>query len=340
MTLYDCSVNGCRVKLCEDNGENPCFFGDTYEECKNIKCVNQDEALAYQKQVCIEEELNFKNIFFMGNSLKFEEIKYLALEDNPRIITLIGLPNVGKTSLLVSFIYALRMNNKFDLKFKGSITLNGWKDLINYTYYAYGETPQHPERTIDKLNTEYLHILVKDCDKTIDLLFGDTAGELFSALLDEVPDDSQEIIKITQWITESQILLLCLDSSEYYTENLWLSKDNHTRFIDKLSVLIEKYNPNIKIIFIETKNDIINEESENYQYHQEVNEYLFEKLSNNIIDSFKTVSITAKQGVFPQSVDEILNSCINVYKNSINREKIIGCEETIKNTYNYLGEWI
>ncbi len=313
MMLYTCDYSGCAVKNCEDNGLLPCLEGNTFQDCEHIKVVNiesnseTDDEQNYEYE---EDDTDFKSIISSRNLIKFENIKFFGLENEPSIATLIGLPNSGKTSLLTSMLYMLRMDNEQNLNFMGSSTLNAWSNLISLTLYAYGNTPRHPERTIDKPNTQYLHLLINKDDKPYDLLLGDTAGEIFSGIVENNDIESQEYERIKKWVSETKTLLICLDSSDYYTEDIWISKENHMIFIDRLAEIIADFNPEVSIVFIQTKYDKVDENHENFQYHQEVNDYFIEKFSRNLIGIAKTISITAKQGVPPEDIDKILSLCL------------------------------
>ncbi|ENU99362.1 TRAFAC clade GTPase domain-containing protein [Acinetobacter variabilis] len=341
--LYTCERTDCDVKNCIDDGETPCMHGDSYQDCPYNKLID-DENESSEDDEIIENEINFQNILSGRNLIKYDDIKYFGLEVEPSIATLIGLPNSGKTSLLTSMLYTLRMNNEEELNFMGSSTLNAWSHLINLTLYAYGNTPRHPERTIDKADTHYLHLLINKDNKGYDLFLGDTAGEIFSGIVDNFNEESQEYQRIKKWIVESNILLICLDSLDYYTENLWVSKENHMIFIDRIYEIVNEYNPKIRIIFIQTKYDMVENNHENFQYHEEVNEYFIEKFKNNLVSTAKTISITAKQGIPPQDIDKILATCIGVLSEKpINEDPVVikeGISKKVHLIQNCLEEWI
>lgn len=214
--LYTCDYPGCAVKNCEDNGLTPCLEGNTFQDCDHIKVVNIEGNLQTDDEDNYEDEENdiaFKDIMSSRNLIKYENIKFFGLENEPSIATLIGLPNSGKTSLLTSMLYTLRMENEQNLNFMGSSTLNSWSNLINLTSYAHGNTPRHPERTIDRPDTKYLHLLISKGDKSYDLLLGDTAGEVFSGIVENNDIESQEYERIKKWVSETKTLLICLDLS-------------------------------------------------------------------------------------------------------------------------------
>ena len=337
MTLYTCKNPDCPVKnSCEDIP--PCHIGNTHEDCEDFYEVSNDENIE-ENEDSQSKDIDLKEILVCNTHINYDQIKFFSLEAEPSIATFIGLPNVGKTSLLTSIIYALRMGNDADLGFMGSSTLNAWNQLIDLTHYAHGETPQHPERTIDRPGTRYLHLLAKHNGKGSDLFLGDTAGEIFSSLIGNSDEQSQEYQRIVQWITEAKILLICLDSSEYYPDKLWLSKDNHTIFIDRVSEIIAKYNPNVDIIFIETKYDLVQNNKKVYQYHEQVNQYFFDRFKN-ILKHIKTISITAKQGEFPVGVGEIATTCFAAQTGKNTHEDLNFVKYNVQDVYSELKEWI
>lgn len=345
--LYTCDYSGCAVKNCEDNGLTPCLEGNTFQDCDHIKVVNIEGNLQTDDEDNYEDEENdiaFKDIMSSRNLIKYENIKFFGLENEPSIATLIGLPNSGKTSLLTSMLYTLRMENEQNLNFMGSSTLNSWSNLINLTSYAHGNTPRHPERTIDRPDTKYLHLLISKGDKSYDLLLGDTAGEIFSGIAENNDIESQEYERIKKWVSETKTLLICLDSSDYYTPDIWISKENHMIFIDRLADIIADFNPDVNIVFIQTKYDKVDENHDNFQYHKEVNDYFFEKFSRNLVGIAKTISITAKQGVPPEDIDKILSLCIINMKSSseVKDQQDIDkkISDEVTSTHQHLKEWI
>ncbi|SCC70918.1 TRAFAC clade GTPase domain-containing protein [Acinetobacter albensis] len=345
--LYTCGRSECAVKNCLDNGDIPCLEGDAYEDCQYIKLINNENNLQEDNeanQVVEESEIDFKNILSSRGFIKSENIKFFGLEAEPSIATLIGLPNSGKTSLLTSMLYALRMDNEQQLSFMGSSTLNAWSNLINLTLYAHGNTPRHPERTIDRSETQYLHLLINKDDIGYDLLLGDTAGEIFSGIVENYDTESQEYKRIIKWISEVKTLLICLDSSDYYTADIWISKENHMIFIDRISEIIADFNPDVRVVFVQTKYDKVDENHNNFEYHKEVNDYFLEKLSDNLVGIAKTISITANQGVLPKDIDNILAFCINNSYVILDEKVHLNIDDKIsskeKLIYNHLKEWI
>lgn len=99
----------------------------------------------------------------------------------PYVIGLIGLPDAGKTSFLITLYDCLRHEPLGQRDFAGSYTLRGWEVLHQHLKWRQGLPPTYPPRTSGaRREPGLLHLALREQeDLPTDVLLADTPGEWF-----------------------------------------------------------------------------------------------------------------------------------------------------------------
>ncbi|MDO1451350.1 hypothetical protein Q0590_34060 [Rhodocytophaga aerolata] len=181
-----CNEEGCQVFT-----TGKCVNGLELDECPHY--LEDSEVKDYKKPENNEEipprasPVNNVIDVYDGKALKLSDVNRIANNSITRLVILAGMPDAGKTTLLLSLMHIFTTNPQFgDFIFAGSDT------LLDY------ELKSHPSK-IDSENSNettgrtqvgppvFLHLKVadqKEDGKLTDLLFTDISGEDFRALRD------------------------------------------------------------------------------------------------------------------------------------------------------------
>lgn len=187
--MASCNEDGCEVLttgICINNlGLDTCPH---YKSDSDID-IDENNSIEIDKIKDVETELIPANVIdvYSGKALTLSEVNRISYSALTRLIILAGMPDCGKTTLLLSIMHIFETHSSFNgFVFAGSET------LLDF------EEKSHPSK-IDSDNDDpntgrtplgppiFLHIKVCDTNdngKIVDLLFTDISGERFRTLKD------------------------------------------------------------------------------------------------------------------------------------------------------------
>ena len=183
MTL--CNEEGCQVAItgiCVNGlkiNECPHYHNDleasTIPEVKPVDQVQPDKP----DIVTVVDVHN-------GKALSLSEVNRITTNSITRFVILAGMPDAGKTTLLLSLLHLFATNPGFEgFLFAGSETLLDYEMKSHFSKIDSGNYEEDTQRTAAGL-LQFLHLKVaSQADgKITDLLFTDISGEDFRALRD------------------------------------------------------------------------------------------------------------------------------------------------------------
>jgi hypothetical protein len=134
----------------------------------------------------------------LGDTLNSDAVDAFLRQRKATIVSLVGEPNTGKTTL-VSIVYELIRRARFSsLVFAGSETLRGFERRCHLSRIASERETPDTEHTPKANPVEYLHLRALVSDENYeDFLLADRSGELFSDVVDE-PAKSKNFIEISK----------------------------------------------------------------------------------------------------------------------------------------------
>ncbi|WP_158799418.1 hypothetical protein [Pedobacter sp. L105] len=194
-----CNEEGCQVLM-----TGKCINNLQIDNCphySDVKGFDNNSQLEFDedKDVVIGKiEVN-KNVIdvYSGKALNLTEVNRISKSSLTRLVILAGLPDAGKTTMLLSLMHLFQTNTSFEgFLFAGSETLLDFEEKSHPSKIASEKLDDDTNRTPIGPPT-FLHLKVAqqtDVNNTIDLLFTDISGELFIALKDSSQDAKKFII--------------------------------------------------------------------------------------------------------------------------------------------------
>lgn len=186
-----CNEEGCQVLTTGKcvNGlilnECPHYSETDEEEDPDNDNLNVDED--QQENSATGEQQDSSTIdIYSGKALKLSEVNRISTAAISRLILLAGMPDAGKTTLILSLMHLFQTNPEFeDYIFAGSETLLDFEEKAHPSKAESDNLEENTGRTPIGPPT-FLHLSVtrKETGQTTDLLFTDVSGELFDALKD------------------------------------------------------------------------------------------------------------------------------------------------------------
>lgn len=192
--MANCNEDGCSVLT-----TGICVNGLALDVCPHYSLEGSSEIMEVGESATIEEndsvieDLNTVKILdtHSGKSLTLTEANKIARSSLTRLIILAGMPDAGKTTLILSLMYLFDNNPSYvNYIFAGSET------LLDF------EEKSHPSKIDSQKKEEitvrtpfgppsFLHLKVIDSKKerkAVDLLFTDISGEAFKSLRDNTQE--------------------------------------------------------------------------------------------------------------------------------------------------------
>lgn len=150
-----------------------------------------------------------------GEYLSLDEANAIRATGFTRLIMLAGLPNVGKTSLLISPYVQALVGPVGGLSFSGSKTIIGFEKRCHLSRVKCAGQMPDIERTLPSPDPRFLHISFRNThNKRVNLLLPDVSGEVF-----EMAADSDSAASNLEIMKEADYLGFLLDASELSTPN-------------------------------------------------------------------------------------------------------------------------
>jgi Double-GTPase 2 len=193
-----CNEEGCQVlttgKCVNDLVLNECpHYKETIEN-KNFGELEPDEE-PREELTDISRHTGGLIDIYSGKALELGDVNRISGAAISRLIILAGMPDAGKTTLLLSLMHLFQTEPEFeDYIFAGSETL---LDFEEKAHPSKAESENLEEKTVRTPigSPTFLHLAVfsNTTGETINLLFTDISGELFRSL----KDNTEECKKFT-----------------------------------------------------------------------------------------------------------------------------------------------
>ncbi len=194
-----------------------CFFPDTSCHLGNAAgCPN------FSKQADDQDKGNAtftegRRLAWTGMAMGHTDVAYVAGNNKPFTVGVIGPENAGKTSLLGAWylLVGKGLLNSAGLKFAGSRTLAGWETLANGLRWTNAKTPpSFPAHTASNSGRApgLLHLTINnEGNLSKDYLFTDAPGEWFNHWANNV---ESKMAGGACWIADNADVFLIIADSE------------------------------------------------------------------------------------------------------------------------------
>ncbi|WP_184547202.1 TRAFAC clade GTPase domain-containing protein [Mucilaginibacter sp. FT3.2] len=182
-----CNEDGCQVLT-----TGKCVNDLVLNECPHYKETDEDDLDQEDNEATDDEpsddSKSTNNLFevYSGKALKIDEVNRISKSAVTRLIILAGMPDAGKTTLLLSLMHLFQTRAEFEnFLFAGSETLLDFEEKAHPSKAESENLQENTGRTPIGPPT-FLHLAVfnKTSQKTTNLVFTDISGELFNALKD------------------------------------------------------------------------------------------------------------------------------------------------------------
>lgn len=204
-----CDEDGCQVLT-----TGICVNGLVLDECPHYKeGVKEEESDDLDNEEETEEISDLDSNqkieeidVYSGEALKLSEVNRISTNAISRLIILAGMPDAGKTTLLLSLMHLFQTKPQFgDYIFAGSETLLDFEEKAHPSKAESENFEENTGRT-PFADPTFLHLSVakQGSEETTDLIFTDISGELFNAL----KDSTQECEKFTLAERADQFVIL------------------------------------------------------------------------------------------------------------------------------------
>lgn len=192
LTVGKC-VNGLGLDVCPHYSEGDdtiVEYQDEKDFDNNLDDQNEDDDTnTFPKGNEVNKE-NLKDVH-TGKALTLDEADKIARSVLTRVIVLAGMPEAGKTTLLLTLMHLFSCRQSFEGHiFAGSQTLIDFEEKSHPSKIDSDISEPETGRTPVGAHT-FMHIAVADLEnlnKKVDLLFTDISGETFKALKDSTEE--------------------------------------------------------------------------------------------------------------------------------------------------------
>jgi len=244
-------IRKCNQPNCKFNEDGKCLegLGDacTHQFDEEVNSVeDKTEAKASEKNITNGIKL------FSGEYLSLDEITMISHKFPYRLITILGNPDSGKTTLLAT-LYDLFQKGPFnEFMFSGSLTQIGFERSCHFSRIHSGNEIPDTERTVSSA-FQYGHLALKKKDalnkKAINLLISNISGERYMEAL-----ESSQSMKEISFIKKSDFLIIMIDggkianlkerSGELFNTSTFIQKAIEEGVFDKqtdLKIILSKW---------------------------------------------------------------------------------------------------
>lgn len=202
----------CRFKGC-NAPEVSCTNGEVdLADCPHWQSTEEtvDANSEAESSASVSGEFRFP---WTGNAMGASDLCYLAGAASTRLVMLAGPADAGKTSLLAA-IYLLMARGIIpeDVRFAGSLTLEGWENIASNLRWSSPQGPTFPAHTSSGAGRRpgLLHLSLRMPTKTRELLAADAPGEWFTEWATNKQAQQAESVR---WLADcSDVFLVIADS--------------------------------------------------------------------------------------------------------------------------------
>ena len=232
--------------------EGACMRGQPLGECPTYARVLKGSKQGQTDIPMPEPGALYPN--WTGNALTPHTASEVMGLGRPIVIAVVGLPDVGKTSLLTSFYDRIRREHLGGRYFAGSYTLRGWAALARYLRWQGNVPPAYPPRTSgDRREPGYLHLALRGSDdRLVDLLVADTPGEWFKEWANDANAEGARGARQTMEHVDG--VIFCIDPTELSGPDRLIKRATLKRLAGRLANA-ERIGPPAELVAVYTKND-------------------------------------------------------------------------------------
>ncbi len=208
---------GCRQENCTVEETGVCLLNNEVAKCPNrISAEDSEPQLDLADSAAPPLEEPAKNPRFpFSLTLTPEQASKLMSKRYCHLVGILGAPDAGKTSALVSLYLLIARNRLNGFSFANSLSLRSFDDLsYGARRWNEGQVPEqmtaHTELADDR-SAGFLHLRlnIENQNKTVDLLLPDLPGEWTNAMLDNSRVDRFEFLK------RSDVIWLMVDGRQF-----------------------------------------------------------------------------------------------------------------------------
>lgn len=217
--------------------------------------MSEENNQIQEDEVGIEEGSNYS----LWNGFKLDKAGASSLlkQEKYNLVTIVGLPDSGKTTLVVS-LYELLQNNKFqNFSFKESRTLPGFELLAHPSRIVSEGKKAKTVRTSKMEGESFLQLKIVTKNNSFPILLSDISGEIFELVKDSVEETRQ----VSSFYRSNNIVIV-------FDANKLLSvEERHSAKEDCLSLICSLVEskillPSTKVQIVFAKYDVINPEDD------------------------------------------------------------------------------
>ena len=202
-----CGFKGCNAP------EVSCTNGEVdLADCPHWQATEEsiDADTEADVSVSVSGEFRFP---WTGNAMGASDLGYLAGAATTRLVMLAGPADAGKTSLLAAiYLLMARGISAEDVRFAGSLTLEGWENIASNLRWSSPQGPSFPAHTSSGAGRHpgLLHLSLRMPTKTCEFLAADAPGEWFTEWAINKHAQQAEGVR---WLADcSDVLLVIADS--------------------------------------------------------------------------------------------------------------------------------
>jgi hypothetical protein len=187
-----CTVAGCNAPT------ERCIEDLSADECPNFVVGPETDDASMETGQAVEQERSVI-VGRGGGALSVAEADACMLsapvDRRLGVISLVGVPNCGKTTLLSSLYEIARRNVVSQVGFAGSETIRGFEERCHLSRLASeSELPDTP-RTGHELRLLHMSLVARQLGERVELFMADRRGEHFEDVLDR-PDLSETLPEV------------------------------------------------------------------------------------------------------------------------------------------------
>jgi len=292
-------IRKCNQPNCKFNEDGKCLEG------LGEACTHQfDEESNPIEDNTIEEVPQKSHTYaiklFSGDYLALDEIKIITHKFSYKLITILGNPNCGKTTLLATLYDLFQVGPFYEFMFSGSLTQIGFEKSCHSSRLPSGNDIPDTDRTSSQ-TFQYAHLALKKKDalnkKAINLLISNISGERYMDALER-----SQSMKEFSFIKKSDFLIIMIDGSkianlkersgELFNTNAFIQKAIEEGVFDKqtdLKIILSKWDllqTDTTFNFSETIEEPINKKFQN-----RVNSIAFTKIASRPLKQDEDVKL-------------------------------------------------
>ncbi|ACC76283.1 hypothetical protein PPMP20_34890 [Paraburkholderia phymatum] len=179
-----CTAAGCNAPT------DRCIEGLAPVECPNFVVGPEIDEVSFEAERPVDQD-NVVRVSRVGWALTVDDADGCMLSTPAgrrlAVVSLVGVPDCGKTTLVSSLYEIVRRNLATKFGFAGSETIHGFEERCHLSRLASDrESPDTP-RTARELQFLHMSVADRECSERVELFMADRRGEQFQDVLNRPP---------------------------------------------------------------------------------------------------------------------------------------------------------